>query len=55
MDSPRGLSSAHTPGILKGSSGPFKAVSVECNLHSFSQGVMRAKTLGGPELKLKAI
>jgi hypothetical protein len=35
--SPGGLSSAHTPGTLKGISGPFKAVSTECNLHSSSR------------------
>jgi hypothetical protein len=34
--SPRGLSSAHTPGILKDCSGPFKADSIECKLHSSS-------------------
>jgi hypothetical protein len=54
MASPRGLSSAHTPGTSKGISGPFKAVFTECNLHSSSWEVIRSKTPGGPELKLKA-
>jgi hypothetical protein len=52
--SPRGLSSAHTLGTLKGISGPFKAVSTEYYLYSSSWGVMRDKTLGSPEPKLKA-
>jgi hypothetical protein len=46
MASPGGLSSAHIPGTSKGISGPFKAVSTECHLHSSSWGVMRAKTPG---------
>jgi hypothetical protein len=45
MTSPGGLSSAQL-WTLKDISGPFKAVSTECNLHSSSWGVMRAKTLG---------
>jgi hypothetical protein len=52
--SPGGLSSAHTPGTLKGISGPFQAVFTECNLHSSSWGVMRTKALGGSESKLTA-
>jgi hypothetical protein len=33
MASPGGLSLAHTPRILKGISGPFKAVSTKFNLY----------------------
>jgi hypothetical protein len=54
IPSPGGLSSAHTSGTLKGISVPFKGVSTECNLHSSSQGVTRARTVGGPEPELKA-
>jgi hypothetical protein len=54
MASPGGLSSAYSSRTLKGISGPFKAVSTEFKLHYSSQGVMRAKTLRNPELKLKA-
>jgi hypothetical protein len=54
MACPRGLSFAHIPETLKSISGPFKAVSTKCNLHFSSRGVTKAKTLGGPEPKLKA-
>jgi hypothetical protein len=53
IPNPRRLVSTHTPGISKGISDPLKAISTQYNLHPSSWGVMRAKTLGGPESKLK--